>query len=449
MSNNFKNSSKFLKDKLISDILNFKNENNLFAYELLYEKERKKNDMTEPYYGNSKSTATQVISKLKNNQPVSDSVLEIISSNVGRNFFELFLGIKKIGNPEHYIAEKKFLFFFTKVLEDAFLSDDYFEIIINVFKDYVPFTKKLSMSINPTIKNRDINTFDENANSLNNYSISGKKNNLIIRNNTIVKDANFRKILLNDSEFTEIFWEASIRLVDKINLFYNFKDSGKTFELETINYFKDQNRILMNLQVIVENYFISFKNIFLKSKGNYLTDLSFGSVLYDLMFEMVNTTKFDKEEENFSNMKENLLLKEREQFSNSIIDFSYALQKIQIEMDEFDKVLLKDKYYKINNLNNSIDHNDELIKFQVITPIVIQCLNCRFSNEIFNFNLLIENISKTESNIVNKQSIRCRHCDSLIDFNFKIKDNLECSDIMIINGKCLKKPSFQIEIIYK
>ena len=221
----FSTSSDFLNEQLRNDIFSYIKENELYSYELLYNAEldraEDKMGLWEPYYGNSKNSSSQVFSRYKNDPKIlTDTQLKLICENMSKDSIELFFGFKKVRgiNKEEflYIADNKFLFFFNKMLEDAFIMDSHYEKIIDIFIDFIPFSKYISKKesyhfIETNNEPRESSWLDYlNCESLD-------KSYKIYQEIDISKQYNRQKLLM-DSAFAEIFWNSTIRLLDKINL---------------------------------------------------------------------------------------------------------------------------------------------------------------------------------------------------------------------------------------
>lgn len=422
----FSTSSDFLNEQLRNDIFSYIKENELYSYELLYNAELDRTEdkmgLWEPYYGNSKNSSSQVFSRYKNDPKIlTDTQLKLISENMSKDSIELFFGFKKVRgiNKEEflYIADNKFLFFFNKMLEDAFVMDLHYEKIIDTFADYIPFSKYISKKVSY----RFIETSHEPRESswldYLNYE-SPTKSYEISQEIDISKQYDRQKILM-DSAFAEIFWDSTIRLLDKINLqLYNQFGVINNFENITAKFFKDK-KLLLNTNTLISQYFdFIYDKGYLKCKYSTISDVSYGKIVRSLLKDSYNI-EFDKSKSNYIENPNQKLFDLRYRFRNEVLVFSNALENIQMEIDKEDKkVLEKLKENNIALFTKGEDESEEYVP-RFISPFLIQCSNCRFSNLIDE-----ELLNKHVSDYYAFVDLFCRHCKANLNVEIIIYDNL-------------------------
>lgn len=460
----FNNTKTFLLQELKNDILNFKKLNSYYSYQLLYDKTKDKDNIGNiktkenenkddigPYYANSKFASNQVISKLKRDPSLlTNKQVQLISKNMKTTPLELLLGVKKISGKcySYYEANTKFYFFFNKLLEDAFISDSNFFIILDLLKDYVPFSKIVSLKIKPYFKkNLTYNSINEETKYFLGPSII--ENHVATfsnRNNYFLNDKNFRIELLNDSEFVEIFWDASTRLLKKINLNIGQKRNlTQNFETETVIFFQDENKLFHNLEEILNKFFKLCVNEYFKLNKSILSDTSYGSLLFDLLMNEVNNVNFEKSYMENYKIMQHRLIEQRKEFQHSVFVFSDALEKFQHEIDKNDEIELKkirSYHYHLRNgeVEPSLTNFDETNYIELTQAFILKCKNCRFS-------ITLEKIRVNWANSENytfsvEKSLNCRHCNNEIKFKIKLTKNLDIYDIEIKKGICIQEPKF-------
>jgi hypothetical protein len=402
----FSTSSDFLNEQLQNDIFSYIKENELYSYELLYNAEldraEDKMGLWEPYYGNSKNSSSQVFSRYKNDPKIlTDTQLKLISENMSKDSIELFLGFKKVRgiNKEEflYIADNKFLFFFNKMMEDAFVMDSHYEKIIDTFIDYIPFAKYISKEID------------------------------------ISKQYNRQKLLM-DSAFAEIFWNSTIRLLRKINLqLYNQFGVINNFENITAKFFKDK-KLLLNTDTLISQYFeFIYERGYLNCKYSTISDVSYGQIVRSLLEDFYNI-EFDKSKSNYIECPNQKLLDLRNRFGNEVLIFVDALENIQMEIDKEDKKVLE--RLKENNIELFTKGEDESDEYEprFTSPFLIQCSNCRFSNLIDE-----ELLNKNVSDYYAYADLFCRHCDDKLEATIEIHEELKL-EYNLRKCKILKEP---------
>lgn len=402
----FSTSSDFLNEQLRNDIFSYIKENELYSYELLYNAEldraEDKMGLWEPYYGNSKNSSSQVFSRYKNDPKIlTDTQLKLISENMSKDSIELFFGFKKVRgiNKEEclYIADNKFLFFFNKMMEDAFVMDSHYEKIIDTFIDYIPFAKYISKEID------------------------------------ISKQYNRQKLLM-DSAFAEIFWNSTIRLLRKINLqLYNQFGVINNFENITAKFFKDK-KLLLNTDTLISQYFeFIYERGYLNCKYSTISDVSYGQIVRSLLEDFYNI-EFDKSKSNYIECPNQKLLDLRNRFGNEVLIFADALENIQMEIDKEDKKVLE--RLKENNIELFTKGEDESDEYEprFTSPFLIQCSNCRFSNLIDE-----ELLNKNVSDYYAYADLFCRHCDDKLEATIEIHEELKL-EYNLRKCKILKEP---------
>lgn len=402
----FSTSSDFLNEQLRNDIFSYIKGNELYSYELLYNAEldraEDKMGLWEPYYGNSKNSSSQVFSRYKNDPKIlTDTQLKLISENMSKDSIELFFGFKKVRgiNKEEflYIADNKFLFFFNKMMEDAFVMDSHYEKIIDTFIDYIPFAKYISKEID------------------------------------ISKQYNRQKLLM-DSAFAEIFWNSTIRLLRKINLqLYNQFGVINNFENITAKFFKDK-KLLLNTDTLISQYFeFIYERGYLNCKYSTISDVSYGQIVRSLLEDFYNI-EFDKSKSNYIECPNQKLLDLRNRFGNEVLIFADALENIQMEIDKEDKKVLE--RLKENNIELFTKGEDESDEYEprFTSPFLIQCSNCRFSNLIDE-----ELLNKNVSDYYAYADLFCRHCDDKLEATIEIHEELKL-EYNLRKCKILKEP---------
>lgn len=319
----FFNSSEFLVAKLQSEILNYKITNNLYSYQLLRKHDQNSDKKNEPYYGGSKYTASQVISKLKKNKnSLTDKQLRIISENMNLKRCELLLGLKEVPKLQNtiYTSTPKFQNFFCNLMKDAFISDTYYLDVIGILKDYVPFSKKIFLI--------------EMPNNIRITSFASKKR---------IHNKVFRKLLITKNEFLTLFHQTTIRLIDKINIEYFYKKNiVSNFETDTFVFFDKHNKILYDSSKVIEQYFLYCKENYF----SYNSKNSYGTLLYDLLQNELSyfESRNKKLQKNLSTEEEQRLV-----FIYSILSFGDLLEKRQIEIDKIEKFMYElSKEFKTN-----------------------------------------------------------------------------------------------------
>lgn len=143
---NFKKTSHHVISRIITKIKLYKDTNHLHYYDLLYSKDNKRiiddsERIGEPYYSFSKKTSTETMSRIINNKgKITDEVARLIAENMGISYPELVWGI---GDQQGLSIENMMFYslFWREVFYDALLSSKHRYKVIELFKDYIPFSK--------------------------------------------------------------------------------------------------------------------------------------------------------------------------------------------------------------------------------------------------------------------------------------------------------------------
>lgn len=144
-SNIFETTKGKVLDNLIGKIQCYKKNNNLHLYELLYSKDNQRiindsNRIGEPYYSFSKKTSTETMSRILNGKgKITDEVARLIAENMGTSYSTLIWRVNEEGMT---LLDLVFYnTFWVSVFYDALLSPKYKHKIIELFRDYIPFSK--------------------------------------------------------------------------------------------------------------------------------------------------------------------------------------------------------------------------------------------------------------------------------------------------------------------
>lgn len=143
---NFKKTSHHVISRIITKIKLYKDTNHLHYYDLLYSKDNKRiiddsERIGDPYYSFSKKTSTETMSRIINNKgKITDEVARLIAENMGISYSELVWGI---GDQQGLSIENMMFYslFWREVFYDALLSSKHRYKVIELFKDYIPFSK--------------------------------------------------------------------------------------------------------------------------------------------------------------------------------------------------------------------------------------------------------------------------------------------------------------------
>lgn len=437
----FSTSSDFLNEQLQNDIFSYIKENELYSYELLYNAEldraEDKMGLWEPYYGNSKNSSSQVFSRYKNDPRIlTDTQLKLISENMSKDSIELFFGFKKLRgiNKEEflYIADNKFLFFFNKMLEDAFIMDSHYEKIIDTFVDYIPFSKYISKKESYQFMETSHEPRESSWLDYLNCELPVKSYRTY-QEIDISKQYNRQKLLM-DSDFAEIFWNSTIRLLDKINLqLYSQFGLINNFENITAKFFKDK-KLLLNTDTLISQYFeFIYERGYLNCKYSTISDVSYGEIVRSLLKDSYNI-EFDKSKSNYIENPNQKLFDLRYRFGNEVLIFADALENIQMEIDKEDKKVLE--RLKENNIELFTKGEDDSDEYEprFTSPFLIQCSNCRFSNLIDE-----ELLNKYVSDYYVFVDLFCRHCDAELEVRISILEELKLQ-IDLINCSVIDEP---------
>lgn len=436
----FSTSSEFLIDQLRNDIFSYIKENKLYSYELLYNAELDRTEdkmgLWEPYYGNSKNSSSQVFSRYKNDSKVlTDMQLKLISENMSKDTVELFLGLKKIRgiNKDEilYIFENKFLFFFNKMLEDAFIMDRHYKKIIDVFTDYVPFAKYVSQKTSFKIQATEV----RNQSWLDDFFSESKADSFTIKQEIDITKQGDRQKLLMDSMFVEIFWDATMRLLDKINLkLYDKFLEINNFESESARFFQGEKLLFKTNELISKYFDFIYNSGYLNCRYSIISEVSYGEILFNLL-EDSNNIQFDESKSNYLEVPNRELFDSRCTFRNEVLRFSKILEKIQVEIDKEDKKELE--RLKKNNIKIFSEKENEWKEYvpRFTSPLIVQCFTCRFSNLINN-----EKLNKNVLNYYVSIDSFCRHCKANLEVEIKILDDLKLK-FNVFNCNVIEKPN--------
>lgn len=148
-----------IEKEVLRRLNTFKKNNKLSLHKLLYistEKSSEKLSYEEPYYGKSKITAKQTMSRILNGKgKLTDKIAEIIAKNYHTTIPELAWLVPFVDEePTHPVAlvytkmEIDSIMFpiFHKIMEDAFLSDKYGEEVTNLLIGYVCFARRVTFT---------------------------------------------------------------------------------------------------------------------------------------------------------------------------------------------------------------------------------------------------------------------------------------------------------------
>ncbi|WP_373761114.1 hypothetical protein [Streptococcus ferus] len=431
--NIFIESANFLNDRVLGIIRKYKDTYQLPNYKLLYvrEKENVKENVNvkengneircDPYYGNKKSTSTQVMSRiLRGKTLLTDKQFSIIAENMKVSKFELLFGTTCYINSEKtemYEYTPVFGFFINKMLEEAFVSDKYCNTVIDLLKDSAQFSIYLINSM-PKPKYRDI-FGDIQDSQLENFENSKEK----------------RAEMLKDSEFAEIFWNATERLLNKID--YNLCKNEyyePNFTTISVEFFRGQNKIFPDLASSLDKFFIFCKKEFFEKYTPNIQHTSYGLLAFNLLKHEVNNARQDfldeKEDDcDVIDLLENDLVegfwKLKRKLALSTINYANELLELQQGIDR--KIARNLKKYRLNQENLFFYGDDYFEEFEendgvllASSELVFQCARCRFSN-IFEKEEITEKISfanSIDAPMGLKQfhtielSKECRHCNN-------------------------------------
>lgn len=223
----FEGTTKYIRQQMVEKIKVYKSKNNMKLYDFLFLENRNNPlscDYDEPYYGRTKQTATQTMSRVLNNKyKITDEMSSVISDNMKIDKSEFIWGASMKGLT--VFTRNNIHFTFCKMLEDCFISDKYNEVIMKIFIDYIPFSKIIVDRL------------------------------LIYQNNSDYR----RELLLNDDEFYRVFSEVCERLITKLNISL-IKDEQVDFGMYYSQYFCYKINTLKNISKTIENFFVLCKD---------------------------------------------------------------------------------------------------------------------------------------------------------------------------------------------
>ncbi|MGF2142714.1 hypothetical protein ACQUD9_08585 [Vagococcus fluvialis] len=302
----FEGTAKYIKLQMVKKIRAYKSKNNIKLYDFLFLKNKNNSliyDYDEPYYGRTKQTATQTMSRVLNKDyKITDEMSCVISDNMKIDSSEF---IWEASVREVSVFRRNNIFFiFCKILEDAFISNKYNEIIKNMFIDYIPFSKIIV----------------DRALIYQNYSEYRKE------------------LLLNDEEFKNVFSNASKRLFDKIDISL-IKENEVGFVKFYSDFFCYKDNSLKNISGTIEVFFsLCEKELFGEQIASERD--SQGLIVYNLL-EWQNELIIP-EYEIFYNKneikKEYLELQKSLKYSNEI--YINSLEIYQKKVDQLEKGVL-------------------------------------------------------------------------------------------------------------
>lgn len=286
--------------------------------------------------------------------------------------------------------------------------------------------------------------------------------------------------MLQDSEFVEIFWNTTKRLLKKIdlNLLNAFNelneldgldglDEIKNFTTISMEYLDRQNKILYDLSLTLENYFnYCYDNFFkpLLSQSDYYF---YGFLIYELYKEFVQKARkdyCDKQSDNKKEERDLLIDKEvtgvwnkKREVLLSTLKYIDELSELQFELDEKEEKKIEN--FRDKQVNLFCDpfaiYDEPSVILCATSELQVQCESCRFSN-VFSDEELTKNIKYMNSidspmdsrNFYQVEiSIDCRHCESNLYILIKISEYpyYTIKDVQFYGKRCkLKKiPYFE------
>lgn len=242
--------------RITHKIRTFKERNGIYLYEFLYSKDNQRiidenQTIDEPYYGFSKKTSTEIMSRIVNYKgKITDEIAKLISENMGISYSELVWGANRKGMK--YFDTVFYNEFWVNVFTDALLSPEYKCKIISIFKDYIPFSK------------------------------------FIIKNNVLyITDKKILEELFSTDEFEKIISDTTNRFLILADMSARSKNTN-IWE-QYIKYFLFEDNTLKNLSKTIQKFFdYCFENYFqfiLDEYGN-----QYGLEAYRLLDDCVAMT---------------------------------------------------------------------------------------------------------------------------------------------------------------
>lgn len=458
----FCNTTQFIYNQILDAVDKYKSEKKIAAYELLYVKENGGGNY-EPYYGNTIKAATQSMSRILNRKiQMTDTQFNIIAKNMKKTKWELLFGItedKKMNNELMYDISYNFKFIFNKILEEAFVSNEYFEDVVDLLKDSVPFAIFL-LNSKPKF---DVDVYLDNDEY---EKISTYENSKVEREK-----------MLRNPEFAEIFWNATVRLLNNIDIFLCDEKNyyTKNFATISVEFLKKQKKLLFDLNKTLEKYFIFCKKEFFKSFTPSTKNNSYGLLAFNLLEQEVFNPSQDyaTEMKIFNDKKGDLIedekvegmWKKRKQLAILTLNYVNELSELQEEIDkENAKKLLdieesqKNYFYYGDDYYEEYEQNQE--KIAVTSDLIFQCSRCRFSNCFDNDELTnkISLINSVEDSMGVRQVYEialeknCRHCGNRLkaiihisEYPVFVIENVEYAQQ--IGGDIFKFPAIEV-ILY-
>lgn len=278
----FKRSSADILNRILSNIEQNKKERKFRLYDFLYSEQNesildnnKKNikfEGKEPYYGFSKQTATQTMSRITSRKgKLTDEIVSLIAKNTDSSYSEIVWGI-----TEGKMKQIDYLFFNYLIIDmfyDAFLSEKYSNKVLSILKDYIPFTK-------------------------------------YIYENNILYEPDKEKLQnkLETEEFQNIFSDAVKRFL--ILAEENFRIDGTFFLEYYIDYFKSKDNSLRNLSKTIEEFFDKCYQEYFEFVMSEYGD-RYGLSAYELLQKCVGLTMTEFEMKNRSFNEDTDLLSKR------------------------------------------------------------------------------------------------------------------------------------------
>ncbi|UVF02714.1 hypothetical protein [Streptococcus equinus] len=263
MENIFKNTADMLEKYSIQTIKDYKELSNLSLHELLYnpvyEDLARFDKSIQPYYGRSKDTAKQALSRVLNGKAkLTDEMVSILSKNMSMTINDLAWGLsetlreRQVNYAQHlfldYVENSRMESLFFSIFQDAFLSEKYGELVTEMLEGYVPFAIRSSYT-------RYVNGdgFDK------------------------------RRAFSNPS-FRREFWRACEWLYSKLNFIYREKTETSWMSTRYRSFIKKNNSV-KNRARIIEKFF----NFIAEDEKMYPSEFNYGKQVKALIDDKVVT----------------------------------------------------------------------------------------------------------------------------------------------------------------